>query len=205
MPGLLQRTLTLATLTTLPAIACADNLYKVEMLVFANESGIGIQDEYWPDVTPVDTSGAVFTRSWDGYPLAAYEELPRNDLRLGNDAALLARSGRYQVLYHRGWLQSISRSQKAPSVRIKASTGKYELDGSINIYRNRFLHARPNLQLSQHSLPAPVSTETDAPITPDYRPSAWLLQDARRMRSKEIHYIDHPKMGILLMIRPVSN
>lgn len=204
MPGFLQRTLTLATLTTLPALACANNLYKVEMLVFANESGLGIQDEYWPDVTPVDTRGAVFTRPWDGYPLEAFEELPRNDLRLGKDASLLARSGRYRVLYHRGWLQSIGNSQKAPSVRIRASSGEYELDGRLSIYRNRFLHARPSLQLSQHGQAAVVSAEQASPATSDYRPSAWLLQDARRMRSNEIHYIDHPKMGILLIIRPVN-
>ena len=204
MPGLLRRTLTLACLTTLPSLASADNLYKVEMLVFANESGIGIQDEYWPPLPPVDTGAALFPRPWNGYPLETLEELPRNDLRLSRDAALLARSGRYQVLYHRGWLQSIGSAQRTTPVRIKASSGNYELDGSISLSRQRFLHVRPNLQLSQFGQPGPASATAESAAPVDYRPTAWQLQDSRRMRSNEIHYIDHPKLGILMIIRPVS-
>lgn len=203
MPGLLQRTITLATLSSLPAVASAADLYKVEMLVFANESGIGTQQEYWPEISPVDTSGAVFPRSWDGYPLQAFEELPRNDLRLSADASRLARSGDYRVLYHSGWMQSIGGKSQARSVRVKASTEGYELDGSISIYRNRFLHAQPNLQLSSYRLAPQTLPETES--SDRYRPTAWLLQDARRMRSNEIHYIDHPQMGVLLIIRPVDN
>ncbi|MET3998893.1 CsiV family protein [Marinobacterium sp. MBR-109] len=203
MPGLLQRTLTLATLSSLTAIASAADLYKVEMLVFANESGIGVNDEYWPDIAPADISGAVFPRSWDGYPLQAFEELPRNDLRLSADASRLTRSGDYSVLYHRGWLQPIGGRQQARSVRVKASTEGYELDGSISIYRNRFLHAQPSLQLSSHGRSPQALPATDSDTL--YRPAAWLLQDARRMRSNEIHYIDHPQMGVLLIIRPVDN
>lgn len=203
MPGLLQRTLTLATLSSLTAMASAADLYKVEVLVFANESGIGVNDEYWPDIVPADISGAVFPRSWDGYPLQAFEELPRNDLRLSADASRLTRSGDYSVLYHRGWLQPIGGRQQARAVRVKASTEGYELDGSISIYRNRFLHAQPSLQLSSHGRSPQALPATDSDTL--YRPAAWLLQDARRMRSNEIHYIDHPQMGVLLIIRPVDN
>jgi hypothetical protein len=193
MPGLLQRSLILATLSSLPVLTYAAELYKVEMLVFANETGIGTQQEYWPDISPIDVSGAVFPRSWDGHPLEAFEELPRNDLRLSADASRLARSGDYRVLYHGGWLQPIGSRNQARSVRVKASTEGYELDGSISVYRNRFLHAQPNLQLSRHSA---ARDQTGA-----YRPAAWMLQDARRMRSNEVHYIDHPHMGILMIIR----
>lgn len=205
MPGLLRRTLTLACLATLPSLARADNLYKVEMLVFANESGVGIQDEYWPAQPPVDTGAALFPRPWNGYPLEALEELPRNDLRLSRDASLLARSGRYRVLYHRGWLQSIGSAQRTPPVRIKASSGDYELDGSISLSRQRFLHARPNLQLSRFGQPMATGTVAEDSAPADYRPTAWLLQDSRRMRSNEIHYIDHPRLGILMIIRPVNS
>lgn len=207
MPGLLQRALTLATLSSLTALASASELYKVELLVFANENSLSTDEEFWPDFTPVDTSGAIFPRNWDGYPLEAFEELPRNDLRLSGDATRLARSGSHRVLYHGGWLQAIGGPSQARSVRIKASTDSYELDGSISIYRNRYLHAQPNLQLSSHALvPQRVSAEqTDQTAMPsEYRPRAWMLQDARRMRSDEIHYIDHPHMGILMVIRPVE-
>lgn len=203
MPALLQRTLLLAIFSSLSAMASAAELYKVEMLVFANESGIGINDEYWPEITPVDVSGAVFLRDWDGYPLQPFEALPENDLRLSADANRLARHSDYRVLYHRGWLQPIGGKQSARAVRIKTSRQGYELDGTITLYRNRFLHAYPTLQLSTLGPPSPPLPE--AAEGSEYRPTAWLLQEARRMRSNEIHYIDHPRLGVLLIVRAVAN
>lgn len=204
MPGLLQRALMMATLSSLTAMASASELYKVELLVFANENGIGAGEEYWPDFTPVDTSGAIFPRNWDGYPLESFEELPRNDLRLSGDATRLARSGSHRVLYHGGWLQAIGGPSQARPVRIKASTDSYELDGAISVYRNRFLHAQPNLQLSSHVQAPQMVSADQTEASGEYRPRAWMLKDARRMRSDEIHYIDHPHMGILMIIRPVE-
>ena len=34
--------------------------------------------------------------------------------------------------------------------------------------------------------------------------NSYTLQSHRRMRSKELHYIDHPLVGILIQINPVE-
>ena len=49
----------------------------------------------------------------------------------------------------------------------------------------------------------PLSTPTDettlTTLSPHYQ--AYRMQMHRRMRSKELHYLDHPLMGILIIAR----
>ncbi|GAA0686542.1 peptidoglycan binding protein CsiV [Marinobacterium maritimum] len=217
MASLLRRSLALAALTTLPTVVQAADLYKVEMLVFSHENSNGVEQEYWPEQPPLDLSASLYPQPWDGYPLANFEELPQNDLVLGGDAAALSRSGGYKLLYHRGWLQSIGGKSGAREVRIKADFDDYQLDGSLKVYKNRFLHAQPTLELTA-SAPLPIQqperlnpTETDSSIevvTPvdnlTGSTDRWRMTQSRRMRSNETHYIDHPRFGVLLRIRSLN-
>jgi hypothetical protein len=217
MASLLRRSLALTVLTTLPFTVQAAKLYKVELLVFSHENSNGVEQEYWPSLPPLDLSASVYPQPWDGYPLANYEELPQNDLQLGGDAAALSRSAGYKLLYHRGWLQSIGSKASARGVRVKADFDQYQLDGMLKIYRNRFLHAQPTLELKtatpwQHTQPQPLPNATDDAgirvVTPleesaDGRQS-WRMDQSRRMRSNETHYIDHPRFGVLLRIRALN-
>lgn len=221
MASLLRRSLALAALSTLPSLAQAAQLYKVEVLVFSHENPNGVEQEYWPERPPLDLSASMLPRPWDGYPLSNLEELPQNDLRLGGDAAALSRSGNYKLLYHRGWLQSVGGKSSAREVRIKADFDDYHLDGSLKVYRNRYLHAQPRLELTSSapmmmqqtqqferldSETVPTGVETVIPLDQldsqmSDGPQRWRLDQSRRMRSNETHYIDHPRFGVLLRIR----
>ncbi len=53
----------------------------------------------------------------------------------------------------------------------------------------------------------PFSFEPQAPLEmgPTYPwRHAVLLQQKRKMRSKEVHYIDHPMMGVIVLITPIT-
>jgi hypothetical protein len=39
----------------------------------------------------------------------------------------------------------------------------------------------------------------EAPMT---QPIFYHLTESRRMRSKELHYLDHPVLGVLLLVTP---
>ena len=111
--------------------------------------------------------------------------------------------------------------------------GLYELDGYISVERVRYLHFRTELfhsrQLSaaESRLLAPVtptitpdSSETPADAasneTDSMNGNRYLTQtsvpdfltvtmdSARRMRSKELHYLDHPLFGALIQITPIE-
>ncbi|MYM62133.1 CsiV family protein [Pseudomaricurvus sp. HS19] len=48
-------------------------------------------------------------------------------------------------------------------------------------------------------------TLTEAEEQPYVPAQVALMQQSRRMRSKELHYIDHPLMGVLILIEPLES
>lgn len=104
----------------------------------------------------------------------------------------------------------------------------YELEGYITLYLSRYLHLKTNLWLSsisedlnladqwwQHT---PADNTALANVVPKFEPTLtndnlaqtqdkqfhidWStpIQTSRKMRSGELHYIDHPLFGILIRI-----
>lgn len=91
---------------------------------------------------------------------------------------------------------------------------KAMLQGLITVSLSRYLHVDATLRFEADGLaPLPESLnntdETPAvatDINTTSRPTnvVYLIQQSRRMRSKELHYIDHPVIGMLVMITPVD-
>jgi len=82
------------------------------------------------------------------------------------------------------------------------------LDGYIKIILTRYLHADVDLVYTtglpltpqnETTSPAAPADETTSPIT-QAPPVIYRLSESRRMRSKELHYLDHPVLGMLLLI-----
>ena len=78
-----------------------------------------------------------------------------------------------------------------------------ELEGMIKVILSRYLHVdtdivfRPQLAEEPQSFFAMEVTEsTEQPVV--YR----LQQTRRRMRSRELHYLDNPVLGMLVLITP---
>ncbi len=109
-----------------------------------------------------------------------------------------------------------------------------ELEGYIKIHIARYLHIKTDLWLTDTksltetavdnynaeewpSLPARPGTsasevKSNAAVNlqsfdNNYKSTYPLatLRERRRMRSNELHYIDHPLMGVLIMITPIDN
>jgi hypothetical protein len=102
-----------------------------------------------------------------------------------------------------------------------------EINGQIYLYRSRFLHLVAELQvqhwrtLNDHSeldkgLTSPHSNQLqDISIIPSTSSSptaaidriplrAAIVSQSRRMRSNELHYLDHPMLGILVRVTPAD-
>jgi len=95
--------------------------------------------------------------------------------------------------------------------------------GTITLSVERYLHLAADLlyrqPVTQH-LAIPISDldlwydrpylTLNDPQGPAYRLASWQamrgfqLKESRRMRSKEIHYLDHPFMGLVVVITPVE-
>ncbi|WP_415900986.1 CsiV family protein [Neptuniibacter sp. QD48_11] len=164
----------------------------------------------------------------------AYQSLPSSRHSLKNVKNRLNNSGDYRVLFHEAWTQPVSHTQNPRPIKISAGrvldNGMQELEGHIAVGRGRYLHFRPDLYISHLVAPsnnAPTAaeeeTQTEALLTMqgdsgDKQAIAETISafpiipevvtahqnQARRMKSEELHYIDHPLMGILVEITPLE-
>jgi len=86
--------------------------------------------------------------------------------------------------------------------------GLYELEGQIIITLSRYLHTQANLVLRkpteirtfQPSESVPGSSQVE--VNESYSLYNYGLNEKRRMRSKKLHYLDHPQFGMLVLITP---
>ncbi|QYK00100.1 CsiV family protein [Shewanella psychrotolerans] len=86
----------------------------------------------------------------------------------------------------------------------------WQLEGAINIYLNHYLYVETALTLHEEGTKIPPQidrykdTETVMSSTPvPYLFNIWMAQN-KRVISDEIHYFDHPNMGMLLQIRKMT-
>lgn len=138
------------------------------------------------------------------------------ELRLQAEADAIAARKNYEVLLHQAWRQPVLPiGQGAPILvqqNIKAAESPW-LVGVINVGTELFLSAEVTLWYSDDYLRALTTIPTA-----DANPSADQQSDAPnsnrlayielntpvRLREDERYYIDHPYLGVLMMISPYS-
>ena len=120
---------------------------------------------------------------------AAYTSLPPEEHVLAKEAASLARRAGYRVLAHQAWLEPMEENVPPTRVMIVASNDDRDIPGriigTVGIRLSRFLH-------------------TEVVFSFPYGNTGGYahLVETRRMRSEEVHYIDHPLFGALIRIEP---
>ena len=146
-----------------------------------------------------------------------------DDLSLRAAATRMRRSGDYAVMHHGRWLQAVPPRDSATPLLIQvgaqSTDATFELEGSVSVTLGRFLHFAAQLWLRQmppdtHAAPdlareaestgradsVPVDGDGSTMDAPGY----VMLSESRRMRRGELHYLDHPWLGILVRIEPVE-
>lgn len=165
-------------------------LYDTEVVVFRALSA-RTDGEVFP-LNPAETPVG-FTAA----PIqAGTEELASSDHSLGNVADALQRSGAYDVLVHKRWRQPGNNRDDANPFQMHTTDRRYRLDGSVTFIRERFLHLSVDLSLTKIQDPAAAG--------PGEYPEArvYKLREARRVRSGELHYFDHPWFGVIARVTP---
>ena len=154
-------------------------------------------------------------------PMVTFIPATAEQLVLDHQAKQLKYNKKYQVIYHGGWQQQLSDGQTMASYRLSVETDGNELDGTISVIRKRFLHVATDLWMHEIAID---TTEIDPLVTQEnIQPlgivntlqveadavSVEAIEYARlykkeRMKSNELHYIDHPLMGMLIQITPFN-
>jgi len=174
--------------------------YDVELVIFRN-LGSGGTPEQWgieaadadrrmnipDDDAPTDTTSAPATPAT---PANDFPALSASKFKLDSIENSLRRSRGYQVIAHVGWTQPGFPRDTARFFNINTLVPPTSgLVGQVALSRGRYLHLTLDLV---YSPPTP-----GAESQPRY-----VLQQTRRMRSNERHYIDHPKFGVVAIIMP---
>lgn len=165
-----------------------------------------------------------------GQEPTAFQLLAPSNFALGELSRKLLNSRQYRVLTHIAWRQptvelanstavhvhnelmqegSMVAASKKPLVlnnlpdpieRSGEALKIKRFDGTVTVSLSRFLHLKtdityynPEVYIGEQI----AQKNVDAPNIEYFK-----LEDSRRMRSKEIHYIDHPYFGIIAMITP---
>ena len=170
------------------AAAPATNVYEIEVVVFENRLPDLEGGELWardPDKSATaDMNEAV-----------SVGEKPAADSTLSATAAALESSGRHHVLAHLRWQKSDEAKSVSKPVKVVSTDGA--LEGALRFYLSRFLLVDVNLTLRE-TVSGGMSAGAGQ-IAPAYR-----LTEARRVKSSETYYFDHPKFGALVRVSPVK-
>jgi Peptidoglycan-binding protein, CsiV len=175
-----------ASLLVSASLLAADK-YDVELIVFERSSKTAAMNESWPeDPGKPDLHDVTHVTSSKGL----YAKLPNSKRTLNAVASRMRRaSGKPVRLTHMLWRQPALSSKDATPVYISGSTKTGTLTGTAKVSVRRYLHLDLDLLLESPSGAAP---------------GRYRMQAHRRMRSGKLHYIDHPAMGVLVMIRRVK-
>ncbi|MET0496901.1 MAG: CsiV family protein [Steroidobacteraceae bacterium] len=167
--------------------------YDVELIVFRTLSS-GSTNEEWSAEGRPDSVTSADGSSGDAQaeaapltaPTAIFPPLAPGKLKLTTIADTLRRSKRYQPVAHFGWTQPGYPRNDARFIPVDSLIGSATvgLTGRIALARGRYLHLTLDLAL--------VGEDGQR----------YVLQQTRRMRSSERHYIDHPKFGVIALITP---
>ena len=184
----------------LPALAQSGRI-QVEVLVFAYAS-----PETGSALAPGDADPG-YSGMLLGDGGALYSALPREALKLGGANDALARHARTRALVHVGWQQDAG-STRAVRLRGRESirssdpergtlaTELPELDGDISLRFGRGVEAHVDALLR-------VATRDSAG-----RPSGeqrFRLNSKRIMNYGELHYLDHPALGVIVRVDQVGD
>jgi len=191
-----------AGLTTALYADDAPRQYDIELLIFQN---LNADDggEVWPidysewfddDTTEPETPET-------GTPAVPEPGGPAwlepDSLRLRAEQHALERSGNYRPLRHLAWRQTVVDRNSARDIEIPPASGDeaVRVEGTVRVAVERYLHLYLDLKLVDTTLAFDTGFS-------DYELPEFRMQQRRRMRSKELHYFDHPKFGVIALITP---
>jgi hypothetical protein len=164
--------------------AAAQNYYDVEIVVFEVLNSSAVPDAPLESGATLPPPAAAAPAPAEQKPDPRFEPLPPERMQLNTEFQRLRNAKAYRPLMHLAWRQQVLGPRMSVARPIAEQTPSGTFTGSLKVYAETFLHIAVDLTL-------------DVPGEGSYR-----LRDGKRVRSKETHYLDHPRFGVLLRITP---
>lgn len=217
--------LMLLSLYTVSANA-GDVGYDVEVIVFKNNNPAYQGAENWHLVqknTDTDTTenSQQAAGSEASKPDKVFTMLEPDKYQLTKIADRISSNPDYTLLYHAEWSQpgldeehavdfetEIPYPENGQSVEA-GSAGGPMIDARFKLVMSRYLHFSVDMLIpfaaspdQNHNPDGNLMGTPGATVPASPAPTYVEFTDTRRMRSREIHYIDHPLVGVIIQAIP---
>lgn len=169
-------------LLTATTLAGAQERYQIELILFTQPPLPDVQGELPVKNPPPFPAEIAWPLRQPNTLGVGPEALPSDQHRLTGAANRLRNQPGYQVIWHEAWRQSLRGPASAPTVSLPLELRSLGIEGRIRAYQSRFLHLETDIRLTD--------------------PTVWRLHESRRIRPSEVHYLDHPLLGIIVRIDP---
>lgn len=155
-------------------VSAAARTYKIELVIFSQD--MPTTEEFDQIESLIEWPRRLVNRN-------KYSKVSSRKLSLHGAYSQLARSHNYQPIMHVGWIQSVQSNSLGRAVKISNSTAT--IDGFIQLQRGHLAYMIVDLEYSLGSV-------------------IYRLNEKRRFKLNETHYLDHPKFGVLVRISPIK-
>jgi hypothetical protein len=182
--------------------------YEVEVIVFERIAPGAGSTESWPANPGAPSRLNAIPLKWSGDSGAAepiaYSQIPRSERRISKHFQRLRNSRNYRPHLHLAWRQQMVSPDKAQQIffqlpKPQEGQPQAEIEGVIKIGVKRYLHLYTDILLRRTEIRNSGEGEQDMlPLGSGYRD--YRLQTHRRMRSGVLHYLDHPVIGVLVLV-----
>ena len=162
-------------------------------------------------IAAAPTPGEIFQQTLAAFEasLQASSHQPIPNLTMLQRVKYINRRAHLRPVIHLRWHQAVADRNTPEHVVLRTNEdptldGTPKILGHVRLSLGRYLHTDFELWYHGDALGwAPKRVGEPAPaLTHD---NAYMrLKQTRRLRSRELHYIDHPKMGVLVQIDPIG-
>jgi hypothetical protein len=174
--------------------------FDIEVVIFAH---INAYDggEHWPRESRREFPPG----GWESRPLPEpgvadmdWQALPGSGSQLAGVTAALRRSDSYRPLVHLYWRQGLVDPARTRAIDIASLAGTLDsgavprVEGTLRLSVARYLHLETDIRL----------VDGEAGQFMDEALPSYRMRQSRRMRSGELHYLDHPRFGLIALITP---
>jgi hypothetical protein len=189
----------LASLLLLSAGTAQAERYRVDLIVFADKTGVA--DEAPLSLQVPNVKGSLEPYDATALKAAGIEMLPDDQFGLAEPWAHLRNSKNHQPLLRLSWLQKDPPADRSVSLHIHSgnalasttdsgATAIYPVDGTIALLAGHFLHVDADLVWTQGSGGGNLVS--------------YRLREKRRVKRDELHHLDSPKLGLLVEVTRVD-
>ena len=145
---------------------------------------------------------------------SAFKWLSKETFSLKEEYLALRRARGVRPIYHGRWRQPVPERDAAIPIllQLDGSDGLltydrnlHKIEGTVHVTAKKFLHLYFNLWHHVDAIgQAPMAVPNTVDLIKSRKHGYMELIESRRMRSSELHYLDHPKIGIIAQIEEVK-